>query len=811
MLQSYFKIAVRNLLKNKVYSFINIGGLAVGMTVAMLIGLWIYDELSFNRYHRNYDLIGQIWNGKTDLLTSNMEGSFGAQYPVATTLKEKYPHYFKHVLQAWWLGNNTLTFGEKKFIKFGQFIEGGAISMLSLKMIKGGDRSLDDPRSIILSESSAESIFGTAEPIGKILIINSGNHPKEVMVTGIYENIPSNDQFGKVEFFAPWSLIELSSPWWIKSSQNDWDHSNFNMYVQLNEGVDFETVNAAIADLYRKNVPEDYFKIIESSHPFVQVIPMSSWHLYSEFKDGKPVTGRIVFVWLFGIIGTFVLLLACINFINLSTARSEKRAKEVGVRKTIGSKRYQLIAQFLGESFLTVALAIFLSLGLLLLFQSAFNDLAGKEIHLPFGNSMFWIVVIMVLLITALVAGTYPAFYLSSFQPVTVLKGSAHTGRLSTLPRKTLVVLQFTVAVVLIIGTIVVNEQVQFAQDRPVGYNRAGLISLEMADPGYVGKTELLRNELMASDAVSDVSYSSTPLTESWGTRSGYDWEGKDPSIDVNFINCAITSEFGKTTGWKIVEGRDFLREHSDDSSKSIIINQSAAQYIGMKDPVGKQFINLDEFGRVKWSRTIIGVVENMIMESPYDPVRQTLYVQNQDALSLVHIRIAHEMSAAVAIPKIRTILKRLIPSAAFDYKFVDEEYAAKFRQEQRIGELSTVFSVIAIFISSLGLFGLASFVAERRAKEIGLRKIMGASIFSIWKMLSVDFVILVVVSFVVAIPIAYYLMSTWLQKFTYRTEISLWIFAIVLLGTALITLIAVSYQTLKAAVANPVNSLRSE
>ncbi|MEJ0054964.1 MAG: FtsX-like permease family protein [Bacteroidota bacterium] len=379
------------------------------------------------------------------------------------------------------------------------------------------------------------------------------------------------------------------------------------------------------------------------------------------------------------------------------------------------------------------------------------------------------------------------------------------------MPRKILVVVQFTVAVTLIIGTIIVDQQVQFAQSRPVGYDRSGLISLDMADPNYVGKTDLLRNEVLATGVVSEVAYTSEPLTEVWRTRSGYDWEGKDPSLDVNFVSSIVTFEFGKAIGWKIIEGRDFSIDHPSDTSQSVILNQSAIKYMGMKDPVGKQFINLDEFGRFKWSRTIVGIVEDIVMESPYDPVKPTIYSHYKDALSMIHIKIAPETSASVAIPKIQEVFKKLVPTASFDYKFVDTEFANKFRQEQQIGKLSSIFSVLAILISSLGLFGLSSFVAEQKTKEIGLRKVMGASVFSIWKMLSKDFVILVVISCCVAAPVAYYFMDNWLQKYPYRTELSYWIFGLVLISALTITLVTISFHAVKAGVANPVDSLRSE
>lgn len=807
MYKSYLKIAWRNILKTKGYSVINIGGLAIGMTVAMFIGLWIYDELSFNKYHGNYDDIAQVWGGGTDPETGEIDGFYSIQYPVGSVLKNNYAQYFSHVLMAWHAGTHTLASADDKFNQTGQFIEGGALEMLSLKMLKGTYESLNTPHSIVLSESAAAAIFGNDDPINKSLRIDGR---MDVTVTGVYENIPGNNRFSEVEFFAPWSLWVMSNEW-VQRAEADWDNRPFMIYVQIRPNTSFAAVNAAISDLYYKNVPADFFKTIERYQPFVQVIPMSTWHLYSEFKDGKPAGGRITFVWLFGIIGIFVLLLACINFVNLSTARSEKRAREVGVRKAIGSDRIQLITQFFSESFLMVLIAFGIGLVLLSLFQSPFNLLADKDIALPFDNPGFWVLSLAFIFVTGFVAGIYPAFYLSSFQPVKVLKGILHAGSLAAFPRKVLIVLQFTVSVVLIIGTIVIFKQIQFAQNRPVGYERQDLITVSLNDPGYAGKFDVIRSELLSTGVVTEVATSSTPLTNVWNVTGGYTWPGKDPNVDAEFVICNVTYEFGKTVGWELVEGRDFSRDFPADSVNAVIINEAAVEYMGLKDPVGKVLTDVDEFGVPKWSRVIIGVVKNIVMESPYEPVRQAIYFFDAESAYLLNIRINATASAAVALPKIKNALSRVAPSAFFDYQLVDEQYAWKFSQEQRIGKLSGVFAGLAIFISCVGLFGLSSFVAEQRTKEIGIRKVMGASVANLWRMLSKDFVILVIIACCIAVPIAYYFLDGWLKQYEYRTEISGWVFIATSAAALLITLLTVSYQTIRAALSNPVRSLRSE
>jgi putative ABC transport system permease protein len=807
MYQSYFKLAWRHLFKHKAHSFINVGGLALGMTVALLIGLWVYDELSFNTYHENYEDIAQVWSGGINPETQAIEGLFALQYPVGEVLRNNYLQYFKHVSKTFGIGDCTVSLGDKKFKRSGLFVEEDALDMLSLKMLKGSYQSLHDPYSVILSASTAKAIFGDEDPINQTLSIDN---LLEVTVTGVYEDLPQNSSFNETQFFLPWPLLP-SYREWMKGKDTDWDNRIVSIYVQLQPNTTLEAANAAIHDLYHENVPDDFFSTIEKYQPFVQLIPMRTWHLYAEFENGKPAGGRITYVWLFGIVGVFVLLLACINFINLSTARSEKRAKEVGIRKAIGSAKRQLIAQFLSESFMTVLLAFSLSVLLLVLLQNPFNELADKDIMLPFDSPVFWAMAIAFIVLTGFVAGLYPAFYLSSFQPVKVLKGGLRIGRFAALPRKVLVVVQFTVSVVLIMGTMIVYQQIQYARSRPIGYDRESLVSLEMSDPNYEGKQEVIRAELLNTGVVSEVATSSSPLTAIGNVTGGYTWQGKDPNLDVNFVRWNISPDFGKTIGWEVMAGRDFSKDFATDTTEAMIINEAAATYMGLNNPVGQTITDVDEFNTPKWTKTIIGVVKDMITASPYEPVEPTIYFFDESASNLLHVKINPEVSASIALPKIEATLGKIVPTALFDYTFVDEEYGQKFSQEERIGRLAGIFAGLAIFISCLGLFGLASFVAEQRTKEVGIRKVVGASVFHLWKMLSTDFVVLVIISCCIAIPIAYYFLTGWLQQYAYRTDISWWLWGISCLAALVITLLTVSYQTLKAATMNPVKSLRSE
>lgn len=807
MYKSYFKIAWRHLFNYKGYSFINVSGLALGMMVAMLISLWVYDELSFNHYHKNYENIAQVWGGGIRPETQAVEGMVFVQYPVGQVLEDNYPQYFKHVSKAFRTGDCTVSTADKKFKRRGLFVEPDFLPMLSLNMLKGSYQSLNDPHSVILSASTAEAIFGEENPINQTLRLDNF---LEVTVTGVYEDIPRNSSFSEMQLFFPWPLL-MSYREWMKRSETDWERTFLNVYVQLQPNITIETANAAIHDLYAKNVPADLYATMEAYQPFMQLIPMNTWHLYSEFENGKPAGGRITYVWLFGIIGVFVLLLACINFINLSTARSEKRANEVGVRKTMGSVKGQLIAQFLSESFLMVLLAFAIASVLLIVLRQPFNQLADKDITLPFSNPLFWCIALTFILLTSFLAGLYPAFYLASFQPVKVLKGALRIGNVAALPRKVLVVVQFTVSVVLILGTLIVYKQIQYARNRPIGYDQHSLISLHLNDPNYKGKEQVIKTELLRTGMVSKVATSSSELTGINAFGSGFEWKGKNPNRDVEFIFCNVSPDFGKTVGWELVAGRDFSRDFATDTTEAIIISEAAASSMGLENPVGEQLVAVDEFGHPEWSKTIIGVVKDIIMESPYEPAKPTLYYFNEHAAHVLHIRINPEVSAPTALSTIEATLGKIVPTASFDYMFVDEEYGQKFSQEIRLGKLSGIFAALAIFISCLGLFGLASFVAEQRTKEIGIRKVVGASVFNLWKMLSTDFVVLVIISCGIAIPIAYYFLSKWLQQYEYRTEIPWWIWVSTIVAALVITLLTVSYQTLKAAFTNPVQSLKSE
>ncbi|GAB4018371.1 ABC transporter permease [Spirosoma koreense] len=795
MLRNYVKIAFRNLSRQKAYSFINIGGLSIGMAVAMLIGLWIYDELSFNKYHKNYDRIAQVMQNQT--INGSVSTAPTIPIPLANVLRTTYAAGFKWVVLSSWTEGHILSFGDKKSRRTGNYIEPQAPDLLSLNMVKGTRAGLNEPYSILLSESAANALFGNSDPLGQLVKIDNQT---AVKVTGVYQDLPYNTQFSNLEYLVPWQ-VNVAVRDWVKKSQQKWDNNSFQLFVQLADKADMDQVSATIKDAKLANVDPGLAKF----KPEIFLQPMRNWHLYSEFKNGVNVGGQIQFVWLFGIIGVFVLLLACINFMNLSTARSEKRAKEVGIRKAIGSVRAQLISQFLSESLLVVFMAFGIALVLVQLVLPVFNEVAAKQMAILWSTPLFWLLGLGFTLLTGLVAGSYPALYLSSFQPVKVLKGTFKVGRFASLPRQVLVVVQFTVSVTLIIGTIIVFRQIQYAKNRPIGYDRSGLLYIQTTTPDIHDHFETFRAELIQSGAVAEIAESESPLTAIWNFNGGFDWDGKDPAQQPDFAVIGVTHDFGKTVGWQFKEGRDFSRKFSTDSS-AMVINEAAVKFMGLtRSPVGK----IIREGDLRY--TIVGVIKDMVMDSPYKPAQQTLFYISRFPSNFVNIRINPAMSASEAVGKIGDIFKKYAPAAIYDYKFADQEYALKFATEERIGTLASFFAVLAIFISCLGLFGLASYVAEQRTKEIGVRKVLGASVLNVWSLLSKDFVTLVIIAFSLASPVAYYLLGNWLQNYDYHTDLSWWIFGATGMGALLITLLTVSFQSVKAALMNPVKSLRSE
>jgi putative ABC transport system permease protein len=809
MFKNYLRVAFRGLLRNRFSAAINIGGLAVGMAVALLIGLWIQDELSFDKYHAHHDRIVQVFQkekflGKTKVWEHQ-------PFLLLDALRKSYGDRFEHIVASIATDGLRLSQGEKKLPGKGLYMDADGPEMLTLRMVNGSRAGLAaDPHAILLSASAARALFGDTDPIGQRVTLDDQWDPSNqtpVVVKGVYEDLPHNTTFNDAHFLLPWTLFANGNTY---MQQQGWDDHRINIYAELKPGIDRAGLSASIADFELNTIRGLAGTAQEvAAGPRIFLHPMSDWHLYSDFKEGVADGGPIQFVWMMGIIGGFVLLLASINFMNLSTARSEKRAKEVGVRKAIGSLRSQLTKQFFVESFLVVVLAFLPAIGLAALTLPWFDQLSAKQLVMPWGQVWFWVFAVVFILVTGLLSGSYPALYLSSFNPVAVLNGRFKGGRFSAAPRKALVVLQFSVSVALIIATIVVYNQILFAKDRPVGYTREGLLMVPVNSVAFDGKYDILRDRLRKTGAVAEIAESESAVTDVNSHNGGFDWPGKPAGLQEDFGTLTVTYDYGKTIGWQFLAGRDFSRVYGSDSS-GLVINESAARFMGLKQAVGQSI-----HWKVKWANidtnfTIIGVIKDMVMQSPYEPVKPTIFRLGGN-YNWIYLRIDPHTSAQTALSRIGTVFHEVIPSVPFEYRFADDEYEKKFAAEQRVGNVAGVFSVLAILISCLGLFGMAMYVAEQRTREIGVRKVLGASVLSLWGLLSREFVWLVGLSLLIGGPIAFWVMHGWLQHYPYHTALSWWIFALTAAGAMAVTLLTVSYQAIKTAIANPVNSLRSE
>jgi ABC-type antimicrobial peptide transport system permease subunit len=792
MLRNYWKIAIRNLVRNRFSSVINIGGLAIGMSVALLIGLWLYDELSFDKNIPDHDRIAAVLQNQN--LSGGIETWWGQAKQLAPALRKDYGDRFKYVVTMAGPTQRPVSYGDKNLKPSGAFTDPEIADMLSLEMLRGNRNALQDPSSILLSASMAKSLFGTADPLGKIVKLN---HTQPLKVAGVYYDLPQNSSFAEMKWIVAFKYLESTDS---SIARVGWGNSWFRTYVEVNDKKDLAAASLAIKDVkYQYSEGDRRFK------PVLFLHPLNDWHLRSEFRNGVVTGGRIQYVRLFSLIGLFVLLLACINFMNLSTARSEKRAKEVGIRKALGSLRGQLIRQFFSESLLVALISFVLAIFIAEALLPFFSEVSGKKMSIPWGQPLFWLIGFGFVLVTGLLAGSYPALYLSSFRPVKVLKGVFRAGRLASIPRKALVVVQFSVSIILIIGTISVYHQIEYVKDRPVGYTRDGLLMVPLQSQNIRQHFDAFSRELKETGFVGEVAASESDPTNTWTNNMGFKWRGKDPSLQESFTTNGVSPEFGAVTGWKIREGRDFSRTFATDST-AMIINETAVKYMGLTHPIGEG-ITWGDNGLY----TIIGVVKDMIMQTPYEPVRPMIFFLRSTRRNTVNIRLKPQASVSRALAAIQAVYKKYDPDNTFEYRFADQEYARKFGDDERIGKLAGFFTVLAIFISCLGLLGLSAFVAEQRTKEIGLRKVLGASVFHLWNLLSREFIALVGLALLIGGPVAAWIMNGWLGNYQYHAGLSWWIFASAALGAVGLTLLTVSFQTIRAALANPVKSLRAE
>jgi putative ABC transport system permease protein len=790
MLQNFFKITIRNLWRNKGFSSINIVGLAIGMASSILILLWVQHEMSFDRFHKRTDRISllytrDIYNGKPEVwprVSSLMASALKKDYAEVEEAVRFRTVYF------------LMTAGEKHLNVQGAFADSGFLSVFSFSLLKGEARNtLNDNHSIVLTNKLAVRLFGNEPAIGKTVRIDSTDN---FTVTGVLDDLPANTEFG-FEYLLPWQYMTRLG--WNRDVT--WSYSDAPTYVLLKEGASRTAFDTKMKTIVGTHIKDD---ALSKREIFTQ--PLSRIHLYSKSANGQLVGGRVTTVRLFFTIAAFILLIACINFMNLSTARSEKRAKEAGIRKVVGARRGSLIVQFIGESAITAFISFLLALLLVELSLKGFDQLMGIPLHIDPANPYFWLFALIFILFTGLIAGSYPALYFSSARPVSVLKGVLKAGNALVTPRKVLVILQFTFAIVLIISTVIVGRQVRYAQERDAGYERKNLVYI--FTQGDVNKNyDLIRHDLISSGAVTAVTKTFSPITRVWNNINGLSWPGStEADKKYNFLQFSADADFVKTAGARLVQGRDLDIKNYPTDSTAILLNEAAVKSMRLDDPIGKTVKNENGV-----NCHVVGVIKNFIIESPYDNIAPMVIECSTQGFGAVHFRLNPANSASEDLARAEKVFKQYNPQYPFDYYFADEYYAQKFREEQQEGKLGALFAGLAVFISCLGLFGLTACMAENRIKEIGVRKVLGASVAGIAALLSRDFIRLVFISLLIASPIAWFAMNNWLQGFSYRVEISFWIFLASGALAILIALLTVSYQALRAARANPVKSLRSE
>ncbi|OKS85953.1 ABC transporter permease [Mucilaginibacter polytrichastri] len=783
MFSNYLKIAWRNLKRNKGFTITNLLGLTIGISCTIFIFLWVNDELTYDKFNTKYPDIYQVVANRdfknTIFTDKNMV------FPLAKSLESGYPQ-IKNAVMTSHPGTQLLVHGDTKLKKQLASISGRYFDMFTCKFIKGNAATaLTEPNSLVLTQSTAKAFFGNTDAVNKTIKISN----QLLKVTAVIADMPGNSsmQFDCLTAFNP------TDPQ-VVSAMKEWGNSSYAVYL--------ETVpNPNIAQLEK-----DVNKVmLDHNHDKIStyfMVPMSKWHLYSDYKDGKNIGGPIEYVRLFTIIAIIILLIACVNFMNLSTARSEKRAKEVGIRKTLGSDKRQLVIQFFFESMLLALAAFVLAMITVYALLPLFNNLVSKKLYLNLADPLFWIGSVLVILFTGIMAGSYPALYLSSFNPVKVLKGTFAAGKSAVLPRRILVVGQFVISIFLIASTIIIYQQIQHVKNRDIGYNINNLImipSTASTDKSYAS----IKNDMLKSGLVSEVTRTSSPITDIWWKSPSPQYAGMPADANIIFSGIETDLDFTKTIGIKLKQGHDFAGTPSDTSA--MMLNQAAVDAMHIKHPVGM----LMRYGPKNY--TVIGVIDNVIITSPYEPVDPLMIYFGKNGSSYIDVRLKQGVSPAKAIAFFKGLYATYSPADIFDYQFVDQEFGKKFVAEELISHLTNIFAGLAIFICCIGLAGLASFTIEKRFREIGIRKVLGATVQQLLLMIAQEFLRLVLIAFVIAVPVTWWLMYNWLQKYTYHVNISVWMFGSVGVVILLLTMVVVSLNTLSAALANPVKSLRSE
>ena len=784
MFINYFKTTFRNLWKNKGYTFLNIAGLAIGIAFAALIFLWVENEVTWNHYFSNRDHLYKVKDRQTyDGQTYTFDATPG---PLAQGMKADIPG-LKNTARTTW-GNRVLfSLNDKSIYEQGLYVDSSFLSMFQLQFIAGNAaQAFTDLYSVVISERMAKQFFGSTNVIGKSIKINN---QKNYIVSGVIKDLPTNVSF-QFDWLSPFQIYLNDNPWLQQLGSN-----GIVTYAETEPHVNVDNINK---NLYNYLQTKD-----TSINARMSIYPMSRWRLYDSYEDGKEVPGRVKYVTLFSLIAWIILIIACINFMNLATARSEQRAREVGVRKVLGAGKVKLIAQFISEALIMSFISALLAVALIYFALPAFNNLLGEQllVHLFYPSHISALLAITIL--CGLIAGSYPAFYLSSFNPVGVLKGIRIKSGSAGFIRKGLVILQFALSVTFIICTIIIYQQINHIKERNLGYNKQDLIYLKLIG-NMKQNFDVIKNDLKQSGVVENATLSKSTVLELGSNTADFNWDGKDPNKQVLITIESVSPEYISTMGMKLKAGRDFYNGVNTDTG-NIIINDAMAKLISKQNVVGKVIYWGDS------KRNIIGVINDFLYNDMYSSAAPLMLDIDTASTNCLTIRLHANADLQAALPKIENIIKKNNPGYPVEYKFVDDSFSQLFQTETLIGKLAGVFAVLAIFISCLGLFGLAAYTAERRKKEIGIRKVLGASVQGVAGLLSKDFLWLVGIACLISFPVAWLMMHNWLQNYSYRIEISWLIFIAAGFLAILIALITVSFQAIKAAIANPVKSLRTE
>ncbi|WP_293946420.1 MULTISPECIES: FtsX-like permease family protein [unclassified Sphingobacterium] len=787
MIRLFLKTALRNLKRNPLNTAINILGLALGFTVALVSALWILKQFSFNQHYKNHDSIHQLMMTGTFNGEKSTDGT-STPIPLAKVIASDFTNEIQELALVTDMESNTIKTGDKKLNASGFYAMGKFSELFSLESVLGNTLTPTATSSIIISESFANGLLGSVDVIGKTIQFNG---KEQYTIQGVYKDIPENNTFHGLQYILPFVDYLRKN----EGIDEKWSNCFFSTFGRIENPQNIPGIEHKLTNIFRTNLTD--------IKPEILLHPMSKWHLYDSFKNGKNVGGQIQYVWMFAWISVFIILLASINFINLSTARSLKRGKEIGVLKSVGVNRRQLIAGFLVESTLAVCGAFLIAVLMATLLLPWINTITNTTLSIPFNSIQFYLYALLGVLTIGMLAGLYPALFLSSFNPILALKGKLNIGKGGFNARKGMVVVQFAISIFLMIATYLVIKQLHYTKDRPIGYKISNLININGSEL-IVKNFDVLRKELISQRLIQDASLSSSSINRLSLSGGGFNWQGNETKEGSIMGIFTLDDNFANTVQWNFVKGRNFSKDFKTDST-AVIINEAAAKFMGVTDLTSKQ---LSKRGI---SYTIIGIIQNTLSESPFKSITPTAYFLDFLPKNKITLRLNEQQDISQTMKAIAQQFNRFDPDLIFDYAFTDKEYAKQFKQMEMIKSLTSLFTGLAILISCLGLYALVAFLTEQREKEIGIRKVLGASELGLWRLLCTEYIWLTLIGFLVAAPLAYLLMESWLENYVYRISITWTVFAVTGLTALVITLLTVSYQAIKATWANPVKTLRSE